>query len=247
MIIFVCNNDVNGLLSALFVSFTEKILPCEVIDRNVYQPRFDCLIREIRTDIQSSDRVKKALFNYAGDDVIAHLKLCLSSCDKRALTVAFNYAYRILSERKDISENLSDRYVSDFSFIVQKVLHERHIVSGFLRFQESSSGVLYAQYTPDNDITSILAPHFLRRLGNIPFIIHDKKRNKIAISNGKAIKITQTTLPANFSLAENEKNVTELWKRYFKSINIEQRKNPKLQNGYFPRRYRHHAFETWET
>ena len=247
MIIFICDNKIDGLLSALFISFTENIKPEEVIDRATYQPRFDALIREIKTDKQSAERVKKALYKYAGDDVIAHLKVCLSSCNPKALSIAFNYARYILEMRKDISENLSQKCVSDFSYLVQRVLHERHIVSGFLRFQESASGVLYAQYAPDNDITSILAPHFLRRLGRTPFVIHDKKRNKIAISDGRAIKIDYTDLPATFALSENESAINDLWRRYFKAVNIKERKNTRQQDGYFPRRYRHYAFETWES
>ncbi|MBQ8426750.1 MAG: TIGR03915 family putative DNA repair protein [Clostridia bacterium] len=246
MIIFVCDYNVDGLLSALFISFTEKTKPTEVVDRTKYQPRFDAYIREIKTDKLQASRVKKALFSYGGNDIVAHLKLCLSSCNERAFTVAFNYAYYTLLSKTDVSEHLSEKCVYEFSYIVQKVLHERHVMSGFLRFFESANGVLYAKYSPDNDITSILAPHFFRRLGRIPFIIHDAKRNTIAISDGNTIKMDHTDLPANFKPSESEKLMNDLWKRYFKSINIAQRKNTRQQDGYFPRRYRHYAFETWE-
>ena len=64
---------------------------------------------------------------------------------------------------------------------------------------------MYAKYIPDNDITELIAPHFLRRLGNLPFIIHDGKRGKIAISNGKSLEFRHTDLPANFVPSENEK------------------------------------------
>ena len=246
MTVYICDNSVDGILCALFSSFIDKIKPDQIIDRKFFQPRFDAYVKEILTDKNNADRVKKALFNYGGDDIIAHLKVCLSSCDERAMTVAFNYGYLTLKERRNVSEKLSDKAVSDFSYLVQKVLHERHIVSGFLRFRESKNGVLYAQYSPDNDITSILAPHFLRRLGNNPFIIHDMKRNKIAISNGRAIKFDYTELPPSFTPSDNESNLNLLWKRYFNHINIKERKNTSQQDGYFPRRYRKYCFETWE-
>ena len=246
MKIFLIDNCIEGLLSALFISFYEKIIPDEVQDKSVYQPRLDALSINIKTDKGHADRVKAALFKYGGDDVIAHLKICLSSCDKKAISTAFFYAHLMLLKRKDVSEHMQEKSVSDFSYIVQRVLHERHIVSGFLRFQESAGGVLYAQYAPDNDITNLLAPHFLRRLGHIPFIIHDGKRNKIAISDGKTIKIATTTLPANFSPSDNEEHFKLLWKRYFKEINIKERPHLKQQDGYFPRRYRKYCFETWE-
>ena len=188
MKIFTIDNSIDGILCALFVSFTEKIVPDKVQDFKTFQPRIDAVDIKITTDFMRAERVKKALFNYGGDDIIYLMKICLMSCDEHALTTAFNYGYLTLKMRNDISNHLSEKAVSDFSFTVQKVLHERHIVSGFLRFSESERGIMYAKYAPDNDITELLAPFFLKRLGRVPFIIHDVKRGKISVSDGVGIK-----------------------------------------------------------
>jgi probable DNA metabolism protein len=246
MKIFLIDNDIDGLLSALFFSFTEKVCPDYVYDKSSYQPRLDAISMDIITDTPKAARVKKALFNYGGNDVIAHLKVCLSSCSPQALSTAFFYAYYMLEKRCDVSEHMNEKCVSDFSYTVQKVLHERHIMTGFLRFMQSSNGVMYAPYEPDNDITSLLAPHFLRRLGNTHFVIHDVKRNKVAISNGHTIKIMHTDLPPNFCPSDNENHFVLLYKKYFKHINITERPHKKQQDSYFPRRYRKYCFETWE-
>ena len=246
MKMFVIEKSVDGILSALYVSFTEKLVPDLVVDNITYQPQIDCLPIEIETNLEHANRVKTALFKYGGCDIIAHIKVCLLSCEKDALLIAFNYAHFMLEKRQDVSNMLAEKKVSSFSFLVQKVLHERHIMLGFLRFKESANGVLYAQCAPDNDIVELLAPHFLRRLSSTPFIIHDGKRNKIAISNGRTIKVQFTDLPANFLPSQNEENFNLLWKKYFRAINIKERKNTRQQDRYFPRRYRKYSFETWE-
>ena len=246
MKIFLIDKDITSLLCALFYSFVENILPDKVVEKSIYQPQLDALTMNIECDAQKAERVKIALFKYGGDDIIAHLKVCLLSCEQNALSIAFSYAYLTLKHRKDISNMLSEKIVSDFSFTLQKVLHERHIMTGFIRFSESSNGVLYAKYEPDNDITELLAPHFLKRLNGIPFIIHDIKRNKVAISNGHLIKIQLTSLPSNFCPSENEQRIHELWHKYFRAVNIKERKNTAQQDRYFPRRYRKYCFETWE-
>ena len=246
MKMFVIEKSVDGILSALYISFTEKLVPDLVVDNMTYQPQIDYLPIEIETNLEHANRVKTALFKYGGCDIIAHIKVCLLSCEKDALLIAFNYAHFMLEKRQDVSNMLAEKKVSSFSFLVQKVLHERHIMLGFLRFKESANGVLYAQCTPDNDIVELLAPHFLRRLSSTPFIIHDGKRNKIAISNGRTIKVQFTDLPANFSPSQNEENFNLLWKKYFRAINIKERKNTRQQDAYFPRRYRKYSFETWE-
>ena len=246
MTVYLCENSINGLLSALYISFVENEIPMEIIDRSIYQPRFDAYIREIDTNTQNNVKVKTALYNYGGNNMLSHLKTCLYSCNKQALTIAFNYAHLTLETKADVSNRLSNKYVSDFSFTIQQVLHERHLMTGLLRFKESAGNVMYAQYSPDNDITSLLATHFFKRFRQTPFIIHDAKRNKIAISNGKAIKVLYTDLPPTFYPSNNEEEMALLWKKYFNSINIQERLNKSQQNRLFPRRYRQYAYETWE-
>ncbi len=246
MKIFTINKDVDGLLTALYFSFTEKIIPDAVDDVKTFQPRFDSVVINLQTNLAFAERVKTALYKYAGDDIIYHLKICLMCKDYNSLFYAFNYAYLILKYRNDVSNMLGEKSVSDFSFTVQKVLHERHVFTGLLRFRESLNGVLYARFLPDNDIVELLAPHFFKRLGSSPFIIHDISRNKLAISNGNVLKFMQTELPANFTPAEKETAVSDLWKKYFNSVNIRERANIRRQENFFPRRYKKYCYETWE-
>ncbi len=246
MKIFTIDNNIYGILSALYFSFTENIIPDLIEDVKTYQPRFDGVIINVPTTQSFSERVKTALFKYAGDDIIYHLKICLMCKENTALIYAFNYAYLILKYRTDVSEMLGEKAVSDFSYTVQKVLHERHVFTGLIRFRESLRGVLYARFSPDNDIVELLAPHFLKRLGKTPFIIHDISRNKLVMSDGNKLKTANTDIPANFTPAEKENAVSNLWRKYFTSINIKERVNLRQQNNYFPRRYRKYCYETWE-
>lgn len=246
MKIFTIENHIDGILCALYLSFTEKIIPDFVEDVSTFQPRFDGAIINVNTNTANSERVKTALYKYGGSDIIYQMKICLMSKEHSALLHAFNYGYSTLKYRTDISDMLSEKAVSDFSYTVQKVLHERHILTGMIRFRESINGVLYAKFSPDNDVVSLIAPHFLKRLGRTPFILHDLSRNKICISDGATIKTVFTNLPANFTPAENESGISELWKKYYGSVNIKERKNQRLQDNFFPRRYRKYCYETWE-
>ena len=62
MKIFIIENNIDGLLSALYTSFTEKIIPDYVVDKKIYQPRLDCLSIDIATDFSHAERVKTALY-----------------------------------------------------------------------------------------------------------------------------------------------------------------------------------------
>ena len=52
---------------------------------------------------------------------------------------------------------------------------------GFLRFEELSGGVLYAQMEPPYAVLPLIAPHFADRLRQENWIIHDLKRGLLAL------------------------------------------------------------------
>lgn len=245
MIIFIAEKSLDGLLSALFYSFTQKTAPGKVTDGTAFQPGMYDSVIKIETNAPQAERVKKGLIRYGGADIVRRLSVCLLSCEEEAFTAAFRYAYKTLFLRKDISGNMADPVTAQFIFTEQKVWRERHNILGFLRFAESAGGVIYARYSPDNDITELVAPHFLKRLSGLAFVIHDVKRNKAAVSDGYSLKMMRTGEAAFIPSAE-EKNFAALWKRYYEEINIPERLNPRQQRRCMPVRYRKFMPETYE-
>lgn len=246
MTVFVTEKSINGVLCALFKSFTEKIIPDDVTDGKIFQPKLGDSLIKIFTDEKNAERVQTALVKYGGYYVTDSLKTCLSSGNDKAMLIAFNFAYKTLAARKSVYANLSDPIVSEFVFTERKVRSEIHLMKGFLRFRESAGGVIYARYSPDNDITESLAPHFLKRFSGLPFIIHDVKRGRLAISDGFSLKFDDTDLKADFKPSERETEFENLWKRYYKEVNIAERKNERQQNARMPKRYRRFTPEAYE-
>ena len=247
MNVFFIENGIDGLLSSIYFSFEKKILPDKVTDGNGYQQELTDSEFYIKTDMEKANKIADSLTRYGGYDVIRRIKSCMLSCEPNAFLYAFRFAYKTLYYKKDLSGALSDKTVSDFAFTEQKVWTEAHRIKGFLRFAESHGGVIYARYSPDNDVTELIAPHFLKRLSGLSFVIHDIKRNKVAVSDGFNVLLDKTELPASFVPSERETAFADLFKTYYREINIEERKNTKQQNSYMPKRYRKYMPETYET
>lgn len=66
------------------------------------------------------------------------------------------------------------------------------------------------------------------------------------MSNGFSLLYESTTLPSSFVPSERETKFEELFRTYYKEINIETRKNLKQQDNFMPRRYRKFMPETYE-
>lgn len=246
MTVFLTDRTFTGLCSALFYAFTENILPDRIFERENCVKNFtDCYIT-INSEESKAQRVDRALKKFGGETVVNSIKICLLSCNDNALKIAFDFCYMTLQQRRNIITMLADKTVATFLDTTKKVSWEKHKFMGFIRFKETARGILYAPYSPDNDITVILCPHFVARLSGVPFIIHDVKRNKVGVSDGRRFKIMTTESKAVLELSENETAWENLWKNYYKAVNIKERRNKKQQDNLMPVRYRKFLPETYE-
>ena len=84
-----------------------------------------------------------------------------------------------------------------------------------------------------------MAGHFKNRLSNEYFIIHDIKRDIAIVYDKKDYYLSSlSNEQKNILMNTDDKGEYEnLWKQYFQSVNIEERKNPRLQKRMMPSRY----------
>jgi len=136
-----------------------------------------------------------------------------------------------------------DPVVFDVQQIEKKVTFEVHRLSGLIRFSVLRGGLLYAPVEPDHDVCELLADHFCDRYKNDPFIIHDKKRSKALFASAGHWYITEFTAANLPALSDGEKEYRQLWKKYFETIAIKERTNPRCQRNFMPVRYRKNLTE----
>lgn len=232
----------DGLFCALFESFTLNEKPVAVFS-GYYQPSFDCKVKTIPILKNNAERVKKGIIKCGGISLLSMLSYALRSSDDFSETVIFNAAHKCLSARKNVLDNYKDADIVLFYELKNKISYEAHRMLGFIRFEKSQSGIWYSHIEPDNNIVDLVAPHFRGRFPDEKFIIHDVKRNILCVYDGKDISTFASDTPITVYLDEDEIEFQNLWRTYFDSVNITERKNKKLQDGFLPRRYRKHMSE----
>ena len=141
-------------------------------------------------------------------------------------------------------KNFGNDDVLAISQIATKVEREKHRMEAFIRFQHTADGMFYCGIDPDFNVLPLIAKHFKDRYADQQWIIYDLKRRyglfydllsveEITIeTNAKNLK-----QPAIQQLSGTEELYANLWKDYFKSTNIESRKNTKLHVQHVPKRY----------
>lgn len=227
----------NGLLTCIFESFYEKRIPDDVTTECVQCGLLDEIVT-IKTDNEKAERVYKCLKNCKTKYLVSDFNLTFRSGEKSRFKVLLDYLNVAISNKNiDVSKAFALPEIQAFTDLKNRIYTETHRFKGFLRFMETEKGFYYACYEPDNDITELLVPHFTARLQS-PFIIHDIKRNILALCDGKRYKILNGgDNGVTVFMSESEEIFLDLWQQYYKSINIEERKNLRQMRNYMPERY----------
>lgn len=139
---------------------------------------------------------------------------------------------------------LAQEPVHSVGRIARHVSHEAHKFKGFVRFREVTEGFLYASIEPEADVLPLIAPHFVGRVGDRPWMIHDLRRRQAALFDLRSWRLLSgVELTAEPGISAAEHDYAALWQRYFQHHAIAERHNPKLQQKHVPLRYRKHLTE----
>jgi probable DNA metabolism protein len=104
----------------------------------------------------------------------------------------------------------------------------------------------FAPFAPKYDVLPLVIGHFKHRFTDQHWIIYDTSRDYGFFFDGKRVEQISIDNPS-FSKDsgklkegleyENEDQYQELWREYFRSIAIAERKNPTLQRNFMPKRF----------
>lgn len=230
-----------GFLTLVYEVYYQKIEPKAIYKKSPPNLCFD-EIYTIETDIDKAKKVFSSLkksFSKSHINTIFHIFLCDSQ----------NFEYDLLSfiklGFKDIKSlsNITLTSIFHIQSLEKEYLRLAHKMYGFVRFEELDTKILYAKIETKFNILMLLGNHFSKRLGDHPFIIHDVKRSLAFVRENNQ---NHMRIVADFDLpqySEDEEHFKKLWKTFFNSVSIENRKNVKLQKQLVPLLYRAYMSE----
>jgi len=237
MTTFIYDGSFEGLLTCVFEAYRRKFDPRMVAEDKYQEELFEKVI-PIQTNQDFSQRVADKL--QAIDRLIfPTVQHCYLADDPDKEQIIFNYIKKALKHGKTVNWRYSDPDVASALECVRTVSREAHKFKGFLRFQELEDGSWYAACEPDNCIIPLISGHCRERFADQNWIVHDVKRDLAVICREGEVTIYTHTELANIEqhLSTGEKRYQNLWKTFFKNIAIAERKNPKLQRQFMPKKY----------
>ncbi len=156
--------------------------------------------------------------------------------------IIYDYVHRCIEAGCPAAGDLSNTAVARFVKLRNRVGGEVHRFKGLLRFEELDDGLLWASFEPDHNISCLLAPYFAVRMPAERFLICDVKRETGIYYDSqdmRPVDIPEDTLrqlKTRRALAADDP-YARLWRQYFDSIAIGDRRNRKLQMNFMPKKY----------
>ena len=243
MNIYVCDGSPESFFTAVFDGYRDE--NCIITSETDLQISLDSNFISVESDFEKVKRVTDGISKY-DKDAVDDILLALRSCNSNKEQVAFEYIKTIFKMKMSVKNAFNLPEVMAFYDLFHKITDEVHKIKGFLRFMESESGAYYAPYSPDNDITDLLMPHFVARFNAQKFVIHDIKRKIAGLYNGSDWIMCPLDQP-EIVISDTEKSFESLWKKYYSSVNIESRPHEKQMKGYMPVRYWKFLPEKWDS
>ena len=113
---------------------------------------------------------------------------------------------------------------------------EAHLLKGFARFSELE-GVLVGEISPKNRVLPLLRPHFCGRYPQEQFLLYDKTHREALIHvPGRWSILPMEEFQMGRAGAE-ELQYRRMWRKFYDTIAIEGRENPRCRMTHMPKRY----------
>ena len=201
-------------------------------------------VREVATVRESALAFRKRFVGTVSQEAFATARYAFHGQKAGIELLVWRYLALGLQRGGRLCGMLAEEPVHSVNRIARHVSHEAHKYKGFVRFREVAAGFLYAQIEPEADILPFIAPHFVGRVGDRPWMIHDLCRSQAALYDLTSWRLVRDVeLTAEPTLTATEHDYAALWQRYFQRHAIAERHNPKLQQKHVPLRYRKHLVE----
>ncbi|MCG1036531.1 TIGR03915 family putative DNA repair protein [Polaribacter sargassicola] len=234
-----------GFLSCIFYIFEHKLKNETIQNKYNTQKSLFTDNEEIYTDKEKSDRVWQGLKAKTSSITTTKIYYAFLSEQLGIEDILSTYIKYIFNSSTKVDTDFTHPCVLKTSQIAKNVSREKHRMEAFVRFKLTKDEIYFANISPDFNVLPLISKHFKSRYADQKWVIFDIQRNYGLYYDLHKVEIIQMNFPKNFDFsktdanffAEEEFEFQKLWKNYFTSTNITERKNMKLHVKHIPKRY----------
>jgi probable DNA metabolism protein len=233
-IIYQYDGSFAGLLCCIYESYTQKERPTAFFCGEDAEP---CLFdtRFVPADEGHAARVEQSLCKLS-KDVPLFLRRAFLTCMEEKELAIYRFVVKLYREGTPYLTRLHDDDYQPLLHAVRSLSAEAEHLRGFLRFSVHD-GILSAEIEPKNRVLPLLRPHFVERCREECFFIYDRTHREALFYAGGVSRIVPLDSFEAAPPDAEEASYRRLWKRFYDTIGIRERENPRLRMTHMPKRY----------
>ena len=192
-------------------------------------------VRQVTTDAAHARRILDSLVRRSVCARNLVVKGFLTCVPEREMML-YRFIQALYDRGPALLRCLSDDALHPLLQAVRHLDGEVQLLRGFTRFSEFD-GILAGEIKPKNRVLPLLGPHFRARMREETFFLYDRTHQEALFYQKGPWRI----LPLeDFQMAapdEREAMFRRLWRKFYDTVAIEARLNPKLRMTHMPKRY----------
>lgn len=233
-VVYRYDGTLEGFLCCVFDSYVNKELPSEFQDTEHLEQSF-FPVRWVGTDLRHAQRILDSLWKidpWARELVVKGFLTCAPEREM----ILYRFIRALYTVGKPLMRQLSDDALLPLLKIVRHLDGEVQLLRGFVRFSEFE-GMLAGEIRPKNRVLPLLRGHFCSRFYNETFLLYDRTHREALVHRSGKWAIVPLEEFKMAAPSAQEAQYRRLWKRFYDTIEIKERHNPKLRQNHMPKRY----------
>jgi len=234
-LLYVYDGSLAGFYCCVYESVYGHELPYSIVAQAALQPTL-LPVKHIATDRTRALKVRDSVPRRLGQETAAMVEQVFYSCMEEKELALLKFLLLAYREDGRTLQRLGHPLVAPLLAAQKHFLNERHLLLGFIRFSDYD-GVLAARITPKNFVLPYLAGHFMERFPQERLLIYDRTHSAALLceqGRRQIIEVEHIDFPA---ASEEEEHYRALWKRFYHTIAIAARENPRCRMTHMPKRY----------
>ena len=246
MNLFIYDQTFEGLLTSIYDAIELNIKPDQIDSIKSFQDDLFATKFDIVTDPKKFEKIWNSVKAKSDEQNCQRIFKAYLSEVKGIEIVIYDYIKLTIETPHNVEVNFGEDSVVKINNMQKKVAREAQRVLMFVRFQKTIDNIYYASFDPKYNVIPLTVSHFRDRFADQKWVIFDTRRKfgyYYDLENVREITIGNEKI--NFDSGKVDKDIMhvseqlfqKLWKGYYDSINIKERKNLKVHMQFLPKRF----------
>jgi probable DNA metabolism protein len=234
------DGSIAGLLTVIGLVLAEGAPPEQVSVGVPAQGGLFDEVRRVATDEEAAAGAWEGLTRLLAPAELGQVRLALLADRPGWELLICRYCLLVQERGRGSGSMLAHPDVAPLRRLARQVAREAHRWLGFVRFRQLRDGCYYAAVAPEHRILPLVADHFADRFRDQQWVIHDVRRGEGLLHDAgrRQWRLLPLELTGDPEETREEERFRALWRRYFATLAIEERRNSKLQQSKVPLKVR---------